>query len=71
VLRVRTAERRGLIAAQYPKLLMFRASAVYLLSPRQQPADYFVGNSGASDAIWQEGNFDFTGSYPLTNAQER
>jgi hypothetical protein len=38
---------------------------------RQQPADYFVGNSGASDAIWQEGNFGFSGPYLSTIAQER
>jgi hypothetical protein len=71
VLRVRTAERRGLIAAQYPKLLMLKALPVCSHLARQQPADYFVGNSGASDAIWQEGNFGFSGPYLSTIAQER
>jgi hypothetical protein len=70
VLRVRTAERRGFIAAQYPNPLMLRALPVPLVSPHQKPTDYFVGNSAASAADLQEGNFGFAGSYPLTIAQE-
>jgi hypothetical protein len=71
VVRVRTADRRGLKAAQYPKPLRVEEVSKDLAQQlRPRATDYFVGNSRANLAVWQEGNFEFAGPFPLTTAQE-